>query len=181
MLGVDNDVTLCELADPPLSSVDQDLERIGYEAAALLDRLMRGARPPAEPILIEPLGVVSRLSTETVAIEDPAVATALRLIRQHACGNKGIDDLAERTGLSRRVLQRRFKALTGHTLHEELLNSQLARVMQMLAETDLKLESIAARSGFHYVGYMCSFFKARTGLTPGEYRRLHGRGVHASS
>jgi LacI family transcriptional regulator len=180
VLGVDNDVVLGELSDPPLSSIDQDLERIGYEAAALLDRLMRGEPPPREPILVEPLGVVARLSTDSVAIDDPAVATALRLIRQHACDGRGIDHLADRTGLSRRVLQRRFKALTGRTLQEEILNTQLARVRQMLAETDLKLESIAARSGFHYVGYMCSFFKGRTGLTPGEYRRLHGRGVPAS-
>lgn len=177
VLGVDNDVVLGELSDPPLSSIDQDLERIGYEAAALLDRLMGGAPPPAEPILVEPLGVVARLSTDSVAIDDPAVATALRLIRQHACDGRGVgvDRLADRTGLSRRVLQRRFKALTGRTLQEEILATQLARVRQMLAETDLKLESIASKSGFNYVGYMCSFFKSKTGMTPGEYRRLHAR------
>ena len=88
VLGVDNDVVLCELADPPLSSIDQDLERIGYEAAALLDRLMGGADPPTDPILIEPTGVVTRLSTDSVAIDDPAVATAIRLIRQHACDHR---------------------------------------------------------------------------------------------
>src|SRR6202011_744399 len=106
---------------------------------------------------------ISRLSTDSVAIDDPAVATALRLIRQRACDNKGIDHLADRTGLSRRVLQRRFKALTGRTLQEEILNTQLARVRQMLAETDLKLATIARKAGFTYIGYMCSFFKKRTG------------------
>jgi LacI family transcriptional regulator len=175
VLGVDNDEVLCELADPPLSSIDQDLERIGYEAAALLDRLMAGEPPAADPTLVEPLGVVARLSTDVVAIDDPAVATALRLIRQHACDGKGVDHLVDRTGLSRRALQRRFKALTGRTLQEEILNTQLARVRQMLAETDLKLENIAAKSGFNYVGYMCCFFKKKTGMTPGEYRRLHAR------
>jgi LacI family transcriptional regulator len=173
VLGVDNDVVLCELADPPLSSIDQDLERIGYEAAALLDRLMGGAAPPPDPILIEPIEVATRLSTDSIAIEDSAVATAIRLIRQHACDRRGVDFLADRTGLSRRVLQRRFKALTGRTLQEEILDAQLARVRQMLAGTDLKLESIAAKSGFHYIGYMCSYFKKKTGMTPGEYRRLH--------
>jgi LacI family transcriptional regulator len=172
VLGVDNDIVLCELSDPPLSSIDQDLERIGYEAAALLARLMGGESPPAGPTLVEPLGVVSRLSTETLALDDPAVATALRLIRRQECDHKGIDDLADRTGLSRRVLQRRFKAQTGRTLQEEILNTRLARVRQMLAETDLKLESIARKAGFSYIGYMCSLFKKRTGMTPGEYRRL---------
>jgi LacI family transcriptional regulator len=176
VLGVDNDVALCELADPPLSSIDQDLERIGYEAAALLDRLMGGADPPPDPILIEPLGVVIRLSTDSVAIDDPAVATAIRLIRQHACDHRGVDFLAERAGISRRALQRRFKAMTGRTLREELLETQLDRVRQMLAETDLKLEAIAAKAGFRYIGYMCSYFKKRTGTTPGEYRRLHATG-----
>src|SRR5439155_11720978 len=85
VLGVDNDVTLCELSDPPLSSIDQDLERIGYEAAALLDRLMNGEPPPPGPVLVEPLGVVSRRSTDAVAIDDPAVADALRLLRHRAC------------------------------------------------------------------------------------------------
>jgi LacI family transcriptional regulator len=175
VLGVDNDEVLCALSDPPLSSIDQDLERIGYAAAALLDGLMAGEESKADPILIEPLGVVTRLSTDSVAIDDPAVATAFRVIRQHACDNKGIDYLADRTGLSRRALERRFKALTGRTLQEEILNTQLARVRQMLAETDLKLESIARKSGFNYAGYMCSYFKKKTGMTPGEYRRLHSR------
>jgi LacI family transcriptional regulator len=175
VLGVDNDEVLCALSDPPLSSIDQDLERIGYEAAALLDGLMAGAESTVDPILIEPIGVVARLSTDSVAIDDPAVATAFRVIRQYACDNKGVDYLADRTGLSRRALQRRFKAFTGRTLQEEILNTQLARVRQMLAETDLKLESIASKSGFNYAGYMCSYFKKKTGMTPGEYRRLHSR------
>ena len=175
VLGVDNDVVLGELSDPPLSSIDQDLQRIGYEAAALLDRLMSGEPPPPGPVLVEPLGVVSRRSTDAVAIEDPAVAIALRLIRQHACDQIGIDFLADHTNLSRRVLQRRFKAATGRTLQEQIHDAQLERIKQMLVETDLKLDSIAHRSGFNYIGYMCSFFKNRTGMTPGEYRRIHTR------
>ncbi len=137
---------------------------------------MAGAGPPAGPVLVEPHGVVSRLSTDVVAIDDPAVAIALRLIRQHACDGLGIDHLADRVGLSRRALQRRFVAMTGRTLQEEILDAQLGRIKQMLAETDLKLDGIAGRSGFHYIGYLCSFFKKRTGMTPGEYRRIHSRG-----
>jgi LacI family transcriptional regulator len=175
VLGVDNDVVLCELSDPPLSSIDQDLGRIGYEAAALLDRLMAGEAPPEKAVLVAPQAVVCRLSTDVVACDDPAVALALRLIRKHACDQVGIDFLAERIGLSRRVLQRRFKTMTGRTLQEQLLDAQLERVKQMLAETDLKLDSIARRSGFNYIGYMGLFFKRRTGMTPGEYRRIHAR------
>jgi LacI family transcriptional regulator len=173
VLGVDNDEVLCELSDPSLSSIDQDVERIGYEAASVLDRLMSGGKPPRAPVLVEPVGVVDRLSTNMVAIDDPAVANALRFIRQHACDHIRIEQLADRTGLSRRMLQRRFKALTGRTLKEEILNTQLARVKSMLAETDLKLDTIAQKCGFHYIGYLCSFFKMKTGMSPGEYRKMH--------
>jgi LacI family transcriptional regulator len=176
VLGVDNDVVLCALADPPLSSIDQDLERIGYEAAALLDRLMAGEAPPEKPVLVVPQAVVTRLSTDVVAYDDPTVALALRLIRKHACEHIGIDFLAAHTGVSRRVLQRRFKTMTGRTLQEQILDAQLDRIKEMLAETDLKLDSIARKSGFNYIGYMCLFFKQRTGMTPGEYRRIHARG-----
>jgi LacI family transcriptional regulator len=173
VLGVDNDVVLCELSDPPLSSIDQDLERIGYEAASLLDRLMAGDYPPTRPVLVAPQAIVSRLSTDVVAYDDPAVAMALRLIRKHACDHVGIDFLAESTSLSRRVLQRRFKAMTGRTLQDQILEAQLERIKQMLAESGLKLETIARRSGFNSIGYMCLFFKRRTGMTPGTYRRIH--------
>jgi LacI family transcriptional regulator len=173
VLGVDNDAVLCELSDPPLSSIDQDLERIGYEAAGLLDRLMSGQAAPGQPVLVAPMGIRGRLSTDVIAFDDPAVAIALRLIRKHACDHIGIDFLADRSGLSRRVLQRRFKAATGRTLQDQVLDNQLERIKQMLTETDLKLDSIARKSGFNYIGYMCSFFKKRTGMTPGEYRSIH--------
>jgi LacI family transcriptional regulator len=176
VLGVDNDVVLCELADPPLSSIDQDLERIGHEAAALLDRLMAGEPAPGQPILVEPLGVVARLSTDIMAIEDPAVATAIRLVRQGAAVRGGVGQIAERTGLTLRSLQRRFKALTGRTIQEEALEAQLGRVRQMLAESDLKLDAIARKAGYRSTSYLCTCFKRRTGSTPAEYRRRHARG-----
>lgn len=143
VLGVDNDIALCELAEPPLSRIDQDLGRIGYEAARLLDHLMNGESAAERPVLVPPQGIVNRLSTDVIACDDPAVAVALRLIRKHACEHIGIDFLADRSGLSRRVLQRRFKAATGRTLQEEVLETQLGRIKQMLTETDLKLDTIA--------------------------------------
>lgn len=68
-MGVDNDAVFCDLSEPPLSSIDQDLERIGYEAAALLERLMRGDSPPAEPVFVPPRAVVTRRSTDAIAID----------------------------------------------------------------------------------------------------------------
>jgi len=171
VIGVDNDEILCELADPPLSSVAHDLDRIGYEAAWLLDRLMSGEPAPAAPILLEPLRVVARQSTDTVAVSDPVLARALRFIREHACDGIGVSDLGRETHLSRRTLERRFFKELGCTPHEEILRAQLDRVKRLLAETNLPLEAIARRTGFTHTSYMVALFRRKTGQTPGAYRK----------
>ncbi len=171
VLGVDNDAVFCDLSDPPLSSIDQDLERIGYEAAALLERLMRGDAPPDEPVLVPPRGVVTRRSTDAIAIDDPAIATALRYIRLHACRDITIDEVASEAAVSRRVLERRVKEILGETPHDLILGVRLEGLKHLLVETDQKLEDVAGRAGFRYVSRMSAFFKERTGMTPGEYRR----------
>src|SRR5204863_7291491 len=84
VVGADDDAELCELSDPPLSSVAFNPERVGYEAAALLDRLMNRQSPPREPLLVPPLAVSTRQSTDILAIDDPDVARAIHYIRRHA-------------------------------------------------------------------------------------------------
>ena len=137
-MGVDNDAVFCDLSDPPLSSIDQDLERIGYDAAALLERLMRGEPPPNGPVLVPPRGVVTRRSTDAIAIDDPAIAAALRYIRLHACRDITIDEVASEAAVSRRVLQRQVKEILGETPHDMILNVRLERLKHLLAETDHK-------------------------------------------
>ena len=111
ILSVDNDEYLCRLADPPLTSIDVNPERIGYEAAALLERMMAGSAPPAKPIEIEPRGIVARHSSDVLAIEDREVAAVLRYIRQHACEGINVAQLVNHSTLSRSALERRFKKL----------------------------------------------------------------------
>ena len=172
VLGVDNDELLCELADPPLSSVAPDLQRIGYEAAALLDQLMAGERPPTTRLLVGPLGVVRRQSSDVVAVADPDLAVALRLIREQACNGIRVDDLARKSGLSRRALERRFQKYVERSPHDEILRVRIERAKQLLRETDLGLKAIAVRSGFQHASYLAAVFRDSTGLTPGEYRGL---------
>jgi LacI family transcriptional regulator len=176
VLGVDNDPNLCEIADPPLSSIDQDEEKTGYEAAALLERMMQGEKVSNEETLVPPLGVVTRSSTDSVAVEDADLAKALRYIRLNACNRISIDDVASHIGLSRRALQRRFKVQLGRTPSDEITAMQLQRIRQMLTETDLKLQVVAERAGFHYVSHLSSFFKSHMAMTPGQYRRQARRG-----
>jgi LacI family transcriptional regulator len=109
ILGVDNDFFLCNLSTPQLSSIDVNPERVGYEAAALLDRLMKGGKPPRSALLVEPRGLVIRQSTDVTAVSDPHVAQATRLIRDHAGAATGIEQLLARIPVSRSALFRRFK------------------------------------------------------------------------
>jgi len=170
VIGVDNDALLCELASPPLSSVIPNTHRTGYEAAALLDRLMAGKRVPPTPHLIAPLGVAARQSTDVLAVDDRDIARAVQFIREHACEGINVSDLLRAVPLSRRVLEQRFQRLLGRTPREEILQVRLNRVRQLLAETDLPLYLIAERTGFEHVEYLSVVFKRETGRTTSVFR-----------
>jgi LacI family transcriptional regulator len=170
VIGVDNDVLLCELASPPLSSVIPNAHRAGYEAAALLDQLMAGKRVASTAHLITPLGVAERQSTDVLAVDDRDVARAVQFIREHACEGINVSDVLGAVPLSRRVLEQRFQRLLGCTPREEILNVRLGRVKQLLGETDLPLYLVAERTGFEHVEYLSVVFKRETGRTPSAWR-----------
>ncbi|NLS97154.1 MAG: DNA-binding transcriptional regulator [Planctomycetaceae bacterium] len=170
VIGVDNDEPLCEISYPPLSSVQPDHVRVGYEGAALLDRMMRGETAPQSPVYVPPAGLVTRLSTDVLAIDDPLVATAVRFIREYACDGIGIDDIVAHLPLSRSTLQRRFRRVLGRSVHDEILRIRLRRVQELLLDTELPLESVADKAGFAHRQYLGEVFKARTGYTLAQYR-----------
>ena len=170
VIGVDNDALLCDLASPPLSSVIPNAHRAGYEAAALLDRLMQGKRVPAAAHLIQPLGIAERQSTDVLAVDDRAIVQAVRMIREHACEGINVSDVLKTVPLSRRVLEQRFQKLLGRTPREEILQVRLARVKQLLGETELALYQIAERTGFEHVEYLSVVFKREMGVTPSAWR-----------
>jgi LacI family transcriptional regulator, galactose operon repressor len=175
VLGVDNDELLCDLSDPPLSSVVPDTHRIGFEAASLLDQMMRGELAPQPLTTIPPIGVLTRLSTDVLAIDDRMVSSAVHFIREHACDGITVEDVLAQLSLSRSVFERRFAKIFGRTPKAEILRLQLDRVKQLLAETDVPLKQIAFKTGFRHPEYMSAAFKARTGQTPGQYRRSSQR------
>ena len=181
VIGVDDDALLCELADPPLTSVAHDLERIGYEGAALLDQRMAGTAPADSGIrLINPTGVVARQSTDILAIDDRQVAEAIRFIREHACDGINVDDVLRRIPLTRVTLKRRFERFLGRSPKAEIVRLRLERVKKLLAETDFTLATIADLAGFLHPEYMNVVFKQKTGKTPKRYRLAVqlGRGEH---
>ena len=169
VIGVDNDGPVCMVCDPPLSSVIVDHQRVGYEAAKILDAMMRGEHDfSSNPI--PPLGIASRQSTDVLAIDDPEVASAVRFIREHACNAITVDNVLAGTLLSRSVLQRRFRALLGRTIHEEITRVRIKRASELLTETDLPIAMIATKAGFGHQEYLGAVFKAAMGETPRQHR-----------
>lgn len=173
VIGVDNDELLCELANPPLSSVVPNTYRTGYEAAALLDQMMKGRKFKSEAHLIAPVGVFTRQSTDVLAIHDRNIARAVHYIRNHACNGINVQDVIKAVPQSRRLLEKRFVKFIGRTPHQEIIRVQVERVKQLLTETDLPLEEIAERAGFAHVEYLSVAFKRESGMPPSRFRALH--------
>lgn len=170
VIGVDNDDLLCNLATPPLSSVIPNTHRTGYQAAALLGRMMAGEKLDEQSHRIPPLGIATRQSTEILAIDDPEVATAVRFIRQRACEGINVADVLKDVPLTRRDLESRFRRILGCTPHKEIVRVRIDRVKQLLSETDLPMGRVAQLAGYTHVEYMSAAFKKRVGLSPRQYR-----------
>lgn len=171
ILGVDDDDLLCEFARPALSSIAVPAQRIGYEAAREVDRLLRGVQARSRPLLFPPLGVIARRSTDILAIEDGEVAASLRFIRQHAYQPIRVTDLLRVVPTSRRSLERRFRKVLGRSILDEIRRVHVERASQLLAQTDLTLNSIAERSGFTDAKRFSTVFRQMVGMTPSAYRR----------
>lgn len=179
ILGVDNDIMICDFTNPALSSVQQATERIGYEACEWLAALLDGADPPESPVLIPPRGIVVRRSTDILAVEDPMVAEALRIIHRHPVGEDTLGEVLDAVPLSRRMLEMRFKKAMGRGIQEEIRRRRVDRIRYLLENTDQPLKQIAEDLAFSHVSYLTTFFKKHTGMTPSACRRQARRVLHA--
>ncbi len=173
VLGVDNDETICQLGYPPLSSIVPDDVRIGREAAGLLRELLAGGSRPEEQMLIPPLGVVTRQSTDVVATDDELVAEAMRFIRENAGRGINVKDVVSAMNVSRSVLQRRFREVLNRSVYDIIVEIRVERVKELLTQSTLSLREIAARAGFLHTEHMNSVFKQKTGWTLGRFRAEH--------
>jgi len=175
VLGVGNDDVACELAHPPLSSVVLNAREMGYQAARILDRLMRGEALPQIDIRVPPIEVATRQSTDITAISDPVVAKALRFIRQHAGEGINVETVLRHMFISRSALQEHFRNALGRSIHDVIVDMRIARVKELLTQTALSLPEIAERTGFRHAEYMSNVLKRRTGWSPARYRREFAR------
>ncbi|MFT5105833.1 MAG: LacI family transcriptional regulator [Verrucomicrobiales bacterium] len=175
VLGIGNHEQMCELCSPNLSSVHLDMERRGYEAAALLDRTLNNEPRPEEAILIQPAHVVERHSTDIFAFEDDDLVSALRFIRDGATKTIRVSDVVAVTKLSRRSLEGRFAKHLDRTIHEEIWRSHFDLAQRMLTSSDLGLQEVAERSGFRTASSLINLFGKHKGMTPKEYRIANRR------
>lgn len=171
VIGVDNDELLCSLSHPSLSSVIPNPQQIGYEAATLLGKALNGAKLKRETHYVGPSGIATRQSTDVLAITDEWVARAVRFIRDHACEGIKVDDILREVPMARRSLERRFNDLLGRSIHSEIARLQLERAKTLLRDTNLSLDQIAEKAGFHHPEYMSAVFKKQIGITPGKFRK----------
>ncbi|HWE05281.1 MAG TPA: substrate-binding domain-containing protein, partial [Rhizomicrobium sp.] len=171
VIGVDNETLDCELSWPPLSTIDHGMERAGYEAAALLHRMMTGARAPKKPIVVQPVSVIERQSTDTLAVEDPDVRAAVQLIRQRATQGLSVKDMLDLLPVTRRKLEIGFRRSLGRSIHSELTRVRLERAKLLLRTTEMAMPQIAAACGFEYASRLSILFVQTIGMTPTAYRR----------
>lgn len=171
VLSQSYDEVLCEATQIPISGVRVAADAIGFQAAKLLEGLMRGKKATIQPHFIAPLSIVSRQSTDTLAVRDPALAKALSYIRQQATLPVRVDGVAKHAGVSRRSLGRKFLDVLQRTPAEELRRFQMDRARQLIAETNLPMPAIAEKSGFGSQAYLSAMFRKHFNQTPLQFRR----------
>lgn len=174
VVGVDDDDVVCELSNPPLTSVVPNVEAIGYEAARLLDAMLQGQPPPAQPVLIAPVAIETRNSSDATVGGDPALTKAVQFIRRELGSGINVEDVLEQVSVSRSTLERQFLDHLDCTPHEFILRCRIDRVKQLLLDTEYPLMKIAGMCGFSRVSHMITLFRQRTGMTPTRFRRTSG-------
>ncbi|MCL2646372.1 MAG: substrate-binding domain-containing protein [Phycisphaerales bacterium] len=198
VMGIGNDKYQNLLCSPYISSLDPGLERLGYESAKMLDHMLRkqlapgsaeGSREPAggkrgvkaSPKLVPPIGVVTRQSTDVIAVSDERVVEAVRKIHEHLTAGVNVKLLVRELGIGRRSLEMAFKKHLGRTIHDEIARTQIERACRLLEDGECSTVEITQRCGFQQVSHFRTFFKKHTKSTPLEYRirnqRQHYQGI----
>jgi LacI family transcriptional regulator len=173
VVGVDNNELLCDFAKVPLTSIDLDLYRFGFEAARVLGNLLAHLPTNREVMIIPPRALVARQSTDVLKFDVPDIAAAVRYIREHACDGIDVEEVLKHVSISRSALERRFQELLGHTPGDEIRRTRVQKACKLLMETDLKLIDIAVRCGFEYPSYFSRAFRREMGMTPNTFRAEH--------
>ncbi len=170
VIGVDNDELVCQLSSPLLTSIEQGTRRIGYEAASLLDKIMEGKSVRRLRYVVNPVGIVTRQSTDLRAIDDPLVAKAMAIVQKGAVGGIRVADIASQLAVSRSGLESHFRAAMGCSVRGAVRQVQLDEVKRLITDTSMALKEIAAATGFRSVQHMTTLFRRAFGNPPAKHR-----------
>ena len=173
VLGGDHDDLMAMISTPPLSTIEQPAERIGYEAAAQLQRMMQGERLEKRTVMFSPTRVMVRQSTDVLAIEDETVRTALQIINEQACDGVNVSQIVAQMMIARRALEQRFVQHLGRTPAVEIRRVRIEAAKTLLLETNQSMAQIARATGFGEQDLFSRTFRRQTGMTPTEYRNVH--------
>lgn len=176
VLGVDNDEMICDLSDPPLSSISLDVEKGGYDAAQLLDHMIRHGAQDFEDIIVRPLQIITRHSTDIYATNDDHIATALKFIHQNVEKNLHVDAVVKQVPLSRRALEKRFIEITGYPIYKYIFNLRIEKFTKRLLETDMSVFEIALDMGLGDSKNIARQFRQVKGCSPSVYRNKYRAG-----
>jgi LacI family transcriptional regulator len=172
VLGVDNDDVVCDITEPPLSSIDLNFEKAGFEAAAVLDRWMQGENMANQTIVIQPTRIAVRQSTDILAIDDRDVADAIRFINEHVRNPIQVIDVANSVAVSRRTLEKRFKMATGNSIGAQIRKARTKHIAKLLLETNMSVLEIAYSTGFDGPANFSRYFQKEFHMKPSQYRKL---------
>jgi LacI family transcriptional regulator len=170
ILGADNNTLICESVRVPLSSVNHDLDGLGYEGAALLHRLMRGERPCRCPILVAPKGITVRPSTHVLAVNHRPTRQALAVLRENSKHLEAVEQAVAASGLSRRQLERAFREHLGRSIADQVALLRLIRAKELLVQTSLTGMEVAIQAGYNTPQYFSNVFRKAVGMTPRRFR-----------
>lgn len=171
VIGVDNDEILCNMSNPAMSTINVDIERGGMDTAAMVDRMVKDPSYPGEDIVLKPLLVVERLSSSVFATNDKEVLTALRYIHANVDTKIQVKDVLSSVPLSRRLLEQRFKHMTGMTIYNYISVQRMERFAQLLLSSSDSVSDIAAKMDEFDTKSISRRFKEIKGCTPSEFRR----------
>lgn len=173
ILGVDDDELLCGISDPPISSIEMDVERGGYMTCKLLhQQILSGSKEPFN-VWIAPLGIKERASTSILNVKDPHVLKMIRHIDNNYSLDIKMEDILKIVPLSRRSIEMRFKKATGYTIYQYLLNVRVEHFAYLITTTDRSYVEIAYEVGFRDLSNVSRTFRKYKGCTPVEYRKKY--------
>lgn len=170
IIGTYNESEICNAPPPSLTSIDMNCSQVGYRAAALLDRLMNGAKPPLDPIMVAPAELLPRQSTDLLAADDPAVTKALRFIADNTHDKIRVTDVVSAVNTNRRSLERRFRQSLNRSIADEITRLRLERAKRQMVGTKASLKDIAAGTGFRNSDHFSKVFSRIEGIPPSQFR-----------